>query len=412
MHSFQEPGMKARKILSILGGGSVWTPFLINELVRQGVAHNLEIRLHGRERKKLLDVVNLSIKLTRQPLTIHTALDFEEAVDGAWAILNQVRIGGWAARIKDETLPVQLGAIGDESLGLGGLLAANRTWAYVAAAAELIRRHAGNAWLLNMTNPSDLVSRAWYANGCRRVISLCDHPQVSLQEAASLAEVPERSSDFAFIGMTHVGWIIPPAGVQLDPLIQKQPELADWIPKWGAIPTGWRIRMNEADALARHQLLAPGTRAQYLQTLVSRLRKAIRMGDVEGYLSLLERRTPSWYATSVVPALNGLMGRKPERLVVGTPNNGRLSGLEDDVFIEGWTKIDRNGIRAEPFPENPKCLRDIVEFGRLRSLAFAVVSSPNPEKVAAYLEKEPFARHIDTVEKLKMVMEMLSSPVV
>src|SRR6185312_2318545 len=51
----------------------------------------------------------------------------EDALDGADFVLIQLRVGGQAARLVDETLPNEFGTVGQETTGPGGFAKALRT---------------------------------------------------------------------------------------------------------------------------------------------------------------------------------------------------------------------------------------------------------------------------------------------
>jgi len=397
--------MIGKRVLSVLGGGSVWTPYFIQQLAEHGLSNCLKIRLQGMTDSHLREVITFCRGFVKVPHDIKVTVDLEEAINGAAIILNQVRIGGWAARLQDEIFPVRWGGIGDESLGIGGMLNAIRTWPFVRKASRSILKHARDAWLLNLTNPSDLVSRAWLEAGCQRVLSLCDYPHTLVHEIASLAKRPDAAWQFGFIGMTHVGWLIPPAGLQLHPLFNECPELIPWHREWGALPTKWRIRMSDVESLFNEQRLDPGSRARQLSKLVENLRDAIRMRDQEQYRELLEKRKPTWYIEMVIPALRSLLGGEPSRLVVGLPNQGRLREMSDDVILESWTVIENNGAYPETLPGNHPCQRDVVNFGRLRSLAFTVMKEPNRHLFARYLSSDPFTCSIATGGDLNRLLD-------
>src|SRR5262249_53161276 len=144
---------------------------------RLPLTRDFQIRIQGPTESHLHEVAAFTRALVGDRLDLKATVDLKEAISGAAIILNQARIGGWPARLTDEVLPVRFGAIGDESLGIGGLRAAMRTWPFVVQVSSMILKYAPNAWLLNLTNPSDLVSRAWRQAGCHQVLSLCDHPQ-------------------------------------------------------------------------------------------------------------------------------------------------------------------------------------------------------------------------------------------
>ena len=82
-----------------------------------------------------------------------------ELVDGA--VLLQLRVGGQAARHQDETWPLECGCVGQETTGAGGLAKALRTVPVVLDIAERARRRAGpGAWIMGVTNPAGIVTRA------------------------------------------------------------------------------------------------------------------------------------------------------------------------------------------------------------------------------------------------------------
>ena len=53
--------------------------------------------------------------------------ELDRALDGADAVLIQIRVGGQAARLRDETVPLACGCIGQETTGAGGFAKAMRT---------------------------------------------------------------------------------------------------------------------------------------------------------------------------------------------------------------------------------------------------------------------------------------------
>jgi len=399
--------MLSKRVLTVLGGGSVWTPYLIQQLAMNTCINNWQIRLLGTDFSHLNEVMAFSRRFIEDTPEIQVTVDVAEAVYGASIILNQVRIGGWAARLDDETFPVQMGGIGDESLGAGGLRAFIRTWPFVRKVSRIILQYAPDAWMLNLTNPSDLISRAWYKSGCHRIISLCDYPQTLAHEMAELAERPEASIDFGFIGITHVGWLIPPPGLDLRPLLEKHPELRSWESEWGALPTLWRMRMDNQSSLVDEHQLNPGVRSRQLIKLVELMRDAIRSKEQEKYCLLLEKRKLPWYSEVVVPTIRALQGGARERLIVGLPNNGRLPGVADDVFWENWAVIDRDFVNPEPITENARCRQDIVYYSDCRDSAFEVIMNLNRPSLTSFARSDPFTRIIIEKGNLERLVEFL-----
>ena len=380
--------------ICILGGGSVWTPALLEQLCRLPI--DLEIRLYGSTPSHLHEVSAFTEKISGGRAKVSVTTNLEEALSGAHIILNQVRIGGWTARSDDERLPVELGLIGDESLGLGGLRAALRMKSFVAQASSAIVGYAPEAWLLNLSNPSDLVTRLWLHYGCRKVLSLCSEAQTQMKELALLAGGGiENATQFGFAGFSHIGWLTPLENVDVDAILKGRPQLKSWIDEWNAIPTPWRIHWSDPKVLLDSQRRQPGRRSTLLKLLVDELRERIRNGDLEMYRALLAQRPPVWYSEVVVPAIRGLLGDTPSRLVVGLANNECLLESDRDVQIESWAIVDREGAHPEPPDDKAACWSDLKRIGQVRSLAFDAVISPGPSTFKAYSQRDAFISDLD-----------------
>src|SRR6185312_9337482 len=120
-------GMK----VAVVGGGSTYTPELVAGLAREGERLDVsELVLHDIDPARLDVVGGLAQRMLARAgfagrLDCTTELD--RALDGAGAVLLQLRVGGQAARLGDETVPLRCGCIGQETTGAGGLAKAMRT---------------------------------------------------------------------------------------------------------------------------------------------------------------------------------------------------------------------------------------------------------------------------------------------
>ena len=121
-------------------------------------------------------------------------------------MLVQIRVGGLAARLRDETIPAKFGCIGQETTGAGGFAKALRTVPVVLdIAADTARLGADGAWLLDFTNPAGLVTQA-LADHDHRAIGLCNIP-IGFQRmlAQQLSVDPERVQ-LEHVGLNHLSW--------------------------------------------------------------------------------------------------------------------------------------------------------------------------------------------------------------
>src|SRR5262249_57372706 len=97
-----------------------------------------------------------------------------EAMEGADFVIVQLRVGGNHARLQDETIPPRYGFIGQETTGPGGFAKALRTVPVVLELAELTAEvGAPEAWVVDFTNPTGLVTQALLDQG-HRACGLCN----------------------------------------------------------------------------------------------------------------------------------------------------------------------------------------------------------------------------------------------
>ncbi len=88
--------------------------------------------------------------------TISYSLDRREALVDADFVMAQLRVGGLAARVIDEKIPLKYGMVGQETTGMGGFFKALRTIPVMMDICRDIEEVCPNAWLINFTNPSGL----------------------------------------------------------------------------------------------------------------------------------------------------------------------------------------------------------------------------------------------------------------
>ena len=91
---------------------------------------------------------------------VHMTLDRREALKDADFVTTQFRVGLLNARVKDERIPLSYGMLGQETNGAGGMFKAFRTIPVILSIVEDMKELCPNAWLINFTNPSGMVTEA------------------------------------------------------------------------------------------------------------------------------------------------------------------------------------------------------------------------------------------------------------
>jgi 6-phospho-beta-glucosidase len=351
--------------LAVIGAGSTYTPELVSGLSRERERVPLdELVLHDIDSERREVVGGLAGRmLERQGYSGRLALtgELERALDGADFVLIQIRVGGQQARLRDETIPLACGCIGQETTGAGGLAKALRTVPVVLEiAAETRERAAGGAWIVDFTNPVGIVTRALLDAG-HRAAGLCN-VAIGFQRAIarSFGVGPERVA-VDQVGLNHLTWI---RAVHLDgrdvfdevladhiEAVAEQAELpAELIRELGAIPSYYlRYFYRRDEEVARLRRAKP--RAQEVAEIEHELLGMYRDPGLAEKPALLERRGGAFYSEAATQLVAALATASGEAQVVDVRNAGALPGLADDDVVELPARIGRDG--PEPLPQEP-----------------------------------------------------------
>ena len=203
--------------VAVIGGGSTYTPELVSGLAGLPVT---ELVLHDIDAERRDVVGGLAGRIldrTGFAGDLRLTGDLDAAVDGADFVLIQIRVGGQAARLRDETLPLACGCIGQETTGAGGFAKAMRTVPVVLDIAERVaERAAPGAWIVDFTNPVGIVTRALLDAG-HRAVGLCN-VAIGLQRhiARLLGVEPARAL------LDQVWYVDAPVDVLRRRLIERQ----------------------------------------------------------------------------------------------------------------------------------------------------------------------------------------------
>ncbi len=150
--------------VTVIGGGSTYTPELINGFLARLQDFPLtELWLMDVDAQRLEVVGGFAQRMVAaagDPFRVVLSLDQREAVRGAAYVCTQLRVGQMEARRADEYLGLRHGLIGQETTGVGGMAKALRTIPVILSIARDMRELAPGALLVNFTNPAGLVTEA------------------------------------------------------------------------------------------------------------------------------------------------------------------------------------------------------------------------------------------------------------
>ncbi|GAA5613821.1 putative 6-phospho-beta-glucosidase [Streptomyces platensis] len=364
MPSPQERTPHPRIKLAVVGGGSTYTPELIDGFARLRDQLPLEeLVLIDPDRERLELVGGLARRIFAKqghPGRISWTGDLDAAIDGAHAVLLQLRIGGQAARNQDETWPLECGCVGQETTGAGGLAKALRTVPVVLDIAERVRRRNPAAWIVDFTNPVGIVTRALLTHG-HRAVGLCNVAIGFQRTFATLLGVAPGQVALEHIGLNHLTWersvrvagkdvlpeLLAAHGDTLAAKLRMPRALLDHL---GAIPSYYLRYYYQHDEVVR-ELRSKPSRAAEVAAIERELLTLYGDPALDEKPELLSRRGGAYYSEAAVALTSSLLRDTGDIQIVNTRNDGTLPFLPDDAVIEAPATVNATG--AAPLPVRP-----------------------------------------------------------
>ncbi|MDF1487127.1 family 4 glycosyl hydrolase [Tessaracoccus caeni] len=429
--------------LAILGGGGFRVPLVYDAVVtnalaaagRPAIAID-EVALHDSSPERLAGVSKILDERAAQlpdpasaPRVLATT-DLREALRGADFVFSAIRVGGAEGRIVDERVALNLGLLGQETIGPGGLAYALRTIPVMHEVATTIAEVAPNAWTINFTNPAGIVTQAMRGVLGDRVVGICDTPiglvrRVSRLLGVSLEHDQDRVA-YDYIGLNHMGWL---RSVAIDG-VDRLPELLaddaalehieearligkEWVRATGCLPNEYLYYYWHTDQAVAHIREADHTRGEFLAEQQRRfdaelaasssplktwqealhVRESTYMAEARDEERREEDIAGGGYQEVALRLMTALATGAPERMILDVGNGAGGSRivpeLGDDVVVEAGCVVDGDGVH--PLPVAPLTLAQLGMMARLRASEQAIAEAA----LSRSLEKawEGFAIH-------------------
>jgi len=373
----------------VIGGGSSYTPELIDGFIRRaGELSVAEICLVDipTGQKKLAIIAELSRRMVDKAglkISITSCFDREQALQGADFVVTQFRVGGLAARAKDERFPLQYGVLGQETTGPGGFAKALRTIPVILAICKDMERLCPDAWLINFTNPAGLITESVLRHTNVKCIGLCNVPIHLKMTIAKLLDADANEVYIDFAGLNHLVWgrTVWHKGIDVTAKVlelmqdgaaltmKNIPDLkwdGDFLQALGMVPCPYHRYYYMTDAiLAEEQAAAAqggvGTRAEVVKAVESRLFELYQDPQLAEKPAELEKRGGAYYSDAAVSLISAIYNDKREIHTVNIANNGAISGLPADAVIETNCVISKNGALPLVVGELPPELAGLVQ---------------------------------------------------
>jgi 6-phospho-beta-glucosidase len=401
--------------VAVIGGGSTYTPELADGMAR--LEHELklsELVLVDPDTARLDVIGPFCTRIMRaygHPAQVRWTPDLDEGLDGAGAVLIQLRVGGQAARNRDETWPLECGCVGQETTGAGGFAKALRTVPVVLEIADRARQRAqASAWIIDFTNPVGIVTRALLDAG-HRAMGLCN-VAIGFQRAfAGLLGVGPEEVSLDHVGLNHLSWerAVTVGGVDRLPelLATHLAEIAahTGLPasvtaELGMVPSYYLRYFYAHDAVVAQEKERP-TRAQEVARIESELMAMYADPALDHKPALLGERGGAYYSEAAVALLASLAGDRRDTQVVNLRNAGTMPFLPSEAVIEVPAVIAADGPRPVPMAPVPPLLRGLIgHVSAYEELAVEAARRGGRQRVEAALLAHPLVGQYDLAGQL------------
>lgn len=355
----------------VIGGGSSYTPEIVEGFIKR--YNSLPIKElwlvdieEGREKQEI--VGNLAKRMVEKAgvkIEINMTLNRQEALKGADFVTTQFRVGLMEARIKDETIPIKHGVMGQETGGAGGLFKGLRTIPVILDICKDIEEFCPDAWLINFANPAGMVTEAVYKySNIKKIIGLCNVPIGVQHSVAECMGVEPEKIYIEFAGLNHMvyGLNVYVDGVEktkeaIDSILKPKANITmknianlpwdkDLLHGLKVLPCPYHRYYYKADEMlekAKEDYEKNGCRAQVVAKVEKELFELYKDPNLNIKPPQLEERGGAHYSDAACELINSIYNDKKTIQVVNTLNKGAISNLPYDSVVELNCVITKDG---------------------------------------------------------------------
>ena len=411
--------------IAVIGGGSTYTPELIDGFIQNEPDLQVdEIALFDIDEARLNVVGSMAQRMVRyaeMDTKVTLNVDRQRAVEGAKFVLSSMRIGNMPARILDEKIPLKYNVIGQETSGPGGTFKAFRTIPVTLDIAKDMEKYAPDAWYINFTNPSGIMTEAILKHTNLNVVGLCNNPINTIAAMAEAFHVQPKDVFLEWMGLNHVNWVrkvyVKGQDVtqQLMDNLEKMLDIEE-MPKFdpelvrtlGVLPTYYLQYYYYHPQRVAEAKAAGKTRGEAVLEVETELLKMYADTNVLVKPAELAQRGGARYSEAAVNLIMSLMLDRRDVQIVVARNGNCMPDLPPDASVEVPCVIGAHGVTPLSMGHLPESIRALCQQAKAWESATvkAAVSGSRKDAVLAMLQN-PLVPDFTTA--VKLVDEMMEA---
>jgi len=411
--------------ITVIGGGSSYTPELIDGFIQNEKDLKVdEIVLYDIDKERLDIVGGMAERMMRYAevdTKITRSTKREESVEGAKFVLSSMRVGQMQARILDEKIPLKYGVIGQETTGPGGTFKAFRTIPVTLKIAKDMEKYSPDAWFINFTNPSGIMTEALLKHTDLKVVGLCNNPINTIAAIAEGFHVKPEDVFLEWIGMNHVNWVrrvyIKGQDVtqtffdklermmEIEEMPQFDPEL---IRTLGVLPTYYLQYYYFHPDRVKEAKQSEKTRGEIVLDVEKELLKKYADPNTLIKPEELALRGGARYSEAAINLIISLMLDRRDVQIVVARNGNSIADLPEDVSVEVPCVIGSHGVTPLVMGHFPDSIRSLAVHVKAWESAVvkAAVSGSQRDAILAMMQN-PLVPDYPTA--VKLVAEMMEA---
>ncbi|MGC8487636.1 MAG: 6-phospho-beta-glucosidase, partial [Clostridia bacterium] len=278
-------------------------------------------------------------------LPVETTTDYAAAVDGSDFVLIQLRAGGQKMRIEDEAIALRHEVPFVETVTVPGLGAFLRSVPVYETIADLIRKNAPHARVMNFANPAGVMTQYLHALDVEAV-GVCNSPIFFVQHAADALGVEPESIAMNWKGLNHLTFVSEltagtSAANRLPAILQ---DVKPWSPGFpfsenvlrdlGLGINGYLQYYFHARRRLQELHERTESRGQQVLALEKELLDLYAREDMDMVPDLLKKRGGFGYSKVVVNLMQSLVTNDHRIHYVNVRNGRILPGIPEDTVVE------------------------------------------------------------------------------
>jgi 6-phospho-beta-glucosidase len=431
-------------ILTILGGGGFRVPLVYGALLRDTAAPRVDqVVLHDVDAERLLAISTVLERMRaghEGAPRVRTTTELDDALRDATFVFSAVRVGGLEGRTADERVALDLGLLGQETTGPGGIAYGLRTVPVAVHIAHRIAAVCPDAWVINFTNPAGMVTEAMQGVLGERVIGICDTPiGLARRAGRALGLEPELTSP-DYVGLNHLGWFrgLSHQGREMLPDLIGNAQLltgieegrlfgTEWIGDLGAIPNEYlyyyyftrdAVASIRGAADTRGEFLLRQQGAFYAETArkpttafeqwqrVRRERDATYMSESRDEATA--ERDPAdleggGYEGVALALMSAITRGQRSTMILNVRNGSAVPGLPAHAVVEVPCAVDADG--AHPLATRPLAGHQLGLIQQVKAVEQLTIRAASAGSVRTAIKALALHPLVDSVSTAQILLE-------